>query len=55
MNYMLIENSTLSSMKQEHFTYIKSEVDDPSPNDYDMCHAKNITCMIVIKPEDLME
>jgi len=25
MNYMLIENTTLSSMKQEHFTYLKTE------------------------------
>ena len=25
MNYMLIENTTLSSMKQEHFSYIKKD------------------------------
>lgn len=55
MNYMLIENTTLSSMKQEHFTYLK--IDDKkqySPNDEDHAHAKNITCMIIIKPQDLM-
>ena len=32
MNYMLIENTTLSHMKKEHFEYVKSEYDDPSPS-----------------------
>ena len=50
MNYMLIENTTLSSMKQEHFSYIKKEEEDKSPFDVDRCHHFNITCMIIIKP-----
>ena len=29
MNYMMLENMTLSSMKQDHFEYIQSELDDP--------------------------
>ena len=29
---MLIENTTLSHMKKEHFEYVKSEYDDPSPS-----------------------
>lgn len=32
MNYMLLENETLSSMKAEHFEYVKSNVEDPAPN-----------------------
>ena len=55
MNYMLIENTTLSSMKQEHFSYIKKEEEDKSPFDADRAHKFNITCMIIIKPQDLMQ
>ena len=55
MNYMLIENTTLSSMKQEHFTYMKMDSIDPSPHDEYKAHSKNITCMIIIKPQDLMQ
>jgi hypothetical protein len=55
MNYMLIENTTLSSMKQEHFEYLKTELKDPSPHDSEHAHSKNITCMIIIKPQDLMQ
>ena len=55
MNYMLIENTTLSSMKQEHFTYIKSESKDDMPSEKRKCHAKNITCMIIIHPRDLQQ
>ena len=55
MNYMLIENTTLSHMKKEHFEYVKSDVDDPSPSFYDQCHTKNITCLIILKPEDLTD
>ena len=55
MNYMLIENTTLSSMKQEHFSYIKKEEEDKSPFDVDKAHHFNITCMIIIKPQDLMQ
>lgn len=50
MNYMLIENTTLSSMKQEHSRYEKIEKKDPSPHDFQHAHSKNITCMIIIKP-----
>ena len=55
MNYMLIENTTLSSMKQEHFEYLKIDKLDPPPRDEDNAHSKNITCMIIIKPQDLMQ
>ena len=55
MNYMLIENTTLSSMKQEHFTYMKTEDREPTPNDEEHAHKLNITCMIIIKPQDLMQ
>ena len=55
MNYMLIENTTLSSMKQEHFSYIKTEAEDPIPSDYEHAHRFNITCMIIIKPQDIMQ
>lgn len=54
MNYMLIENTTLASMKQEHFEYQKIDEKEYSPSEEEFAHAKNITCMIIIKPEDLM-
>lgn len=52
MNYMLIENTTLSSMKAELFEYqnTTSQKPDPSPHDSELAHSKNITCMIIIKP-----
>ena len=50
MNYMLIENTTLSSMKQEMFEYQNTWTKEPSPNDTKHAHSKNITCMIIIKP-----
>ena len=51
MNYMLIENTTLNSMKNEVFSYqnIQSEP-EPSPKDSHLAHSRNITCMIIIKP-----
>ena len=55
MNYMLIENNTLSSMKKTNNEYVKSDKDDVSPIYTDQVHAKNITCMIVLKPEDLSD
>ena len=55
MNYMLIENNTLTSMKKTYNEYVKSDLDDLSPLQTDCCHAKNITCMIVLKPEDLSD
>ena len=42
-------------MKQENYTYMKTENKDPSPNDPLRAHKKVITCMIIIKPEDLMQ
>ena len=54
MNYMLIENTTLSSMKQTNSSYEKIDVIDPSPSDSKRAHRLNITCMIIIHPEDLM-
>lgn len=55
MNYMLIENTTLNSMKQELFDYVKVDAKEPSPHDSEHAHSKNITCMIIIKPQDLMQ
>ena len=55
MNYMLIENNTLSTMKKEHFEYVQSGKDDPSPSMVEQCHSKNITCLIVLKPDDLTD
>ena len=55
MNYMLIENNTLSSMKKTNNEYVKSDKDDVSPIYTDQVHLKNITCMIVLKPEDLSD
>jgi hypothetical protein len=55
MNYMLIENNTLSSMKKEHFEYIKSDKQDEPPGNRLLGHEKNITCMITITPEDQMD
>ena len=50
---MLVENNTLSSMKKEHFTYVKSTKRDLKPQFKELGHARNITCMITIKPEDM--
>ena len=52
MNYMLLENITLSSMKQEHSEYVKSNKPDPPPHKLN-CHADMITCTIIIPPEDI--
>lgn len=55
MNYMLLENQTLSNMKTENFSYIKSKTSDPPPSHEQECHRKNITSMIVLLPEDYTE
>jgi len=52
MNYMLLENITLSSMKQEHSEYVKSSKPDPAPHKPN-CHSDMITCTIIITPEDI--
>lgn len=52
MNYMLLENQTLSSMKQEHFEYVKSNKPDPAPHKTKLCHSDMITSTLVILPED---
>jgi WD40 repeat protein len=51
MNYMLLENETLTSMKAEHFEYVKSNVEDPAPNKTNYCHSDMITCILVLTPE----
>ena len=51
MNYMLLENETLSSMKAEHSEYVKSNVEDPAPNKTRYCHADMITCILVLTSE----
>ena len=52
MNYMLLENETLLSMKEEHCEYIKSNKPDPAPHKWQFCHSDMITCIIIIPPED---
>lgn len=52
---MLLENQTLSSMKQEHFEYVKSNKPDPPPKTERQCHNDMITCVIVIQQEDYQE
>ena len=48
MNYMLLENETLSSMKAEHFEYVKSDKPDPSPNQVKFCHSDMITNILIL-------
>ena len=60
MNYMLIENATRSLMKQEQFSYIRPvglEHDDAPPSEFHKAHSSkgNITAMIIIKPQDMMQ
>jgi hypothetical protein len=55
MNYMLLENQTLSNMKTEHFEYIKSKKPDPPPSHGKYCHVKNITSILVLYPEQISE
>lgn len=55
MNYMLLVNQTLSSMKKEHFEYVKSTEQDPPPSSLKSCHKKNITSILVLYPEDLTD
>ena len=43
MNYMLLENQTLSSMKREHFEYVKVSKQDPAPSKKNLCHENMIT------------
>ena len=52
MNYMLLENQTLNSMKQEHSEYQKTVKGDPAPSKKDECHAQNITSIIILYPND---
>ena len=52
MNYMLLENETLLSMKEEHCEYIKSNKPDPAPHKWQFCHSDMITCIIIIPPDD---
>ena len=51
MNYMLLENQTLSSMKREHFEYVKSNQPDPAPTKVKLCHADMITAIIILLPD----
>ena len=52
MNYMLLENETLSSMKAEHFEYIKSDRDDPAPTKTKHWHNDMITSILILNPEN---
>jgi len=52
MNYMLLENQTLSSMKQEHFEYVKSNKPDPAPTRDSLCHSDMITCILLLMPPE---
>lgn len=51
MNYMLLENQTRSSMKQEHSEYVKSVIPDPAPYMSKLCHEDMITDIIIIPPD----
>ncbi len=55
MNYMLLENQTLSNMKTENFEYIKSKKPDPPPSMTKQCHVMNITSILVLYPEQLSD
>jgi len=55
MNYMLLENQTLSLMKQEHFEYVKSNRTDPAPHKEQQCHSDMITCIHVVLPEQFQD
>jgi len=52
MNYMLLENQTLSSMKKETSEYVKTNKLDPAPHKTKLCHSDMITSILVIMPED---
>lgn len=51
MNYMLLENETLSQMNAEHFEYVKTDIEDPPPTKGKPCHMDMITCILVVEPE----
>jgi len=55
MNYMLLENQTLNSMKQEHSEYQKTVKIDPPPIKKEYCHASNITSIIILYPQDYQD
>lgn len=59
MNYMLLENQTLSSMKRENFEYIRLGLPknhyDPEKQFFSRCHANMITSILVIEPDGLNE
>ena len=42
-------------MKKTYNEYVKSDKDDPIPIHTHLVHKYNITCMIVLKPEDLSD
>lgn len=52
MNYMLLENQTLTLMKKELSEYVPSTIPDPKPSEIGRCHSKPITCIEYIIPED---
>jgi hypothetical protein len=46
MNYMLLENETLLSMKMQVSGYAKPENnDDPVPSETTLCHKRNISAI----------
>ena len=65
MNYMLLENMTLSSMKKEHFDYIqpteRSVREDPTPSQHmiagvpQRCHRDMITAIHIIYPVEKLK
>ena len=59
MNYMLLENQTLSSMKRENFEYVRVGQSknwiDPEKQFFNKCHANMITAILVIEPEGLKD
>lgn len=51
MNFILLENETLAVMRQEHFEYVKSNIEDPIPSATHLCHKHMITSLIIIHPD----
>ena len=57
MNYMLLENYTLSAMNQKTYSYIRNlklqSKHDPPPGKSKLCHSQMITAILVLIPDDV--
>jgi WD40 repeat protein len=52
MNYMLLENESLFTMKVDHFEYVIKNPPDPSGSKWQLCHRDMITCVLVAEIND---